>query len=60
MEENTLTAYDNGLAYAHAFRTLLNLHMEARQAVVSLWCAETHEKLYKDFSLLFPALVNIY
>ena len=42
-----LTSYDDGLAFAHSFRVLLEKHMQSRVAMN-----------YKDFSLIIPAMVN--
>lgn len=43
----TLTSYDDGLAFAHSFRVLMEKHMQSRMTMD-----------YKDFSLIIPAMVN--
>lgn len=42
-----LTSYDDGLAFAHSFRVLMEKHMQGRMTMN-----------YKDFSLIIPAMVN--
>lgn len=43
--DNTFTAYDLALSYAHAFRLLLNKHIESRLT-----------GNYQDFSLIIPLM----